>query len=223
MSREPLVPKDTPLADALNSLFLRRVWREPARDRKLEDVGEPKRGTFMRPEAGLDPEGPGSACEECGNDAHGRYCSICSDPTRDRRLMMVVGSPADIRDQEQSRSEVFNGIYHVQPPLADTAQRHPFNESLSRLRARLRRNRTVRIFLRVGTGAAADAEADVLRSALADQGAEIFRYPPTFDTPVRNWFDLPEESDNIRGGSSGAWGQRADTDDDDPPDSLTKK
>ena len=50
-------------------------------------------------------------CPRCGNYTDRQLCPICSDESRDRGLLCVVESVADIISLE--RSGRFNGLYHV--------------------------------------------------------------------------------------------------------------
>jgi len=50
-------------------------------------------------------------CRVCGNLAEGELCPVCSDETRDRSVIAVVESPADVFAIEKSGE--FRGLYHV--------------------------------------------------------------------------------------------------------------
>src|SRR5579863_2346700 len=50
-------------------------------------------------------------CERCNNFSEARLCAICSSSQRDRSLLCVVESPADLFSLE--RSSAFNGTYFV--------------------------------------------------------------------------------------------------------------
>jgi recombination protein RecR len=50
-------------------------------------------------------------CDLCFNVAEDQFCSICSDPRRDRTLVCVVEDPRDIVAVERTRE--FQGTYHV--------------------------------------------------------------------------------------------------------------
>jgi recombination protein RecR len=52
-----------------------------------------------------------NTCESCGNLDEGEICRICRDPKRDRNILCVVASVADLWAIERTRS--FRGIYHV--------------------------------------------------------------------------------------------------------------
>ena len=50
-------------------------------------------------------------CERCFNISESAVCSICSDPTRDRRRLCVVEEPLDVLALE--RTGELRGLYHV--------------------------------------------------------------------------------------------------------------
>jgi recombination protein RecR len=50
-------------------------------------------------------------CRQCFNLSEKELCAICSDPTRDARMLCVVEEPKDIIALE--KSGVFSGHYHV--------------------------------------------------------------------------------------------------------------
>ena len=52
-----------------------------------------------------------SICRVCGNLAEGELCPICADETRDRSIIAVVETPADVYAIEKSGE--FRGVYHV--------------------------------------------------------------------------------------------------------------
>jgi len=50
-------------------------------------------------------------CRNCFNFAEDEYCSICSDPRRDRKLICVVEKASDIHILEKPGK--YTGVYHV--------------------------------------------------------------------------------------------------------------
>ena len=50
-------------------------------------------------------------CSRCFNYATADECAICSDPTRDRNTVCVVGEPRDVSAIERTGS--YRGLYHV--------------------------------------------------------------------------------------------------------------
>jgi len=52
-----------------------------------------------------------AVCEVCGNIDTQNPCTVCSDPRRDRSLIVVVADVADLWALE--RAHAVNGLYHV--------------------------------------------------------------------------------------------------------------
>ncbi len=50
-------------------------------------------------------------CDRCNNHTSLPICGLCSDPMRDKGMLCVVESPADVQAIEQSQA--FNGYYYV--------------------------------------------------------------------------------------------------------------
>ena len=59
-------------------------------------------------------------CEVCGNLCEGSECEICSDHTRDHRIICVVQSPKDVIAMEKMTTS--NGVYHVLNGVINTAK-----------------------------------------------------------------------------------------------------
>lgn len=162
--REPLIPRDDWLADSLNALFLRRVWRPAAGVLPDPDAGEV--AVVDRPEA----EVPSGICEECGNTSTGRYCGICSDPKRERATIMVVSDPATILQAEASG---YRDVYHVHSPGAGGIDQMPFSVSGFRLQDRLRRYRATKVILRLGSEAEEQDQQRRLQEELEGLGYSV--------------------------------------------------
>ncbi len=52
-----------------------------------------------------------STCQRCGNLAMAELCTVCADPSRNSSLLVVVLTPLDLLQIEQSRA--YNGKYLV--------------------------------------------------------------------------------------------------------------
>ncbi|MBZ3642241.1 recombination protein RecR [Enterococcus casseliflavus] len=50
-------------------------------------------------------------CSICGNITEEDPCEICSDPTRDKEMILVVEEPKDVMALEKVRE--YHGLYHV--------------------------------------------------------------------------------------------------------------
>lgn len=151
--REPLISKDTALADLLNALFLRRVWREPAPAEPNAESSETEHN---------------GRCDECGNYAEGRYCSICTNPLRSRGILMVVRDPKDIRAEEEDG--VFWGLYHVLPSTSAASGQWSVSDSLQKLRDRVLRFKPVKVFV---VSAGGDDRLGEVRGVLQFDDVEV--------------------------------------------------
>src|SRR3989338_122688 len=60
--------------------------------------------------AALDMKEKTILCEVCFNIGESTPCNICSDPSRDPSIIMVVGNPLDVLSLEKAN---FKGLYHV--------------------------------------------------------------------------------------------------------------
>ncbi len=73
-----------------------------------------------------------ATCRECGNMDVNDPCYICADARRDRSLICVVETIADLWAIE--RSNIFKGYYHVLGGnLSMNEQHHPSNLNLEKL------------------------------------------------------------------------------------------
>ena len=59
-------------------------------------------------------------CEVCGNLCEGSECEICSDHTRDHRIICVVQRQKDVIAMEKMNT--YNGVYHVLNGVINTAK-----------------------------------------------------------------------------------------------------
>ena len=50
-------------------------------------------------------------CKDCQNMTENELCPICTDPSRDRRVVCVVQTPADLMAVEKTHG--YKGLYHV--------------------------------------------------------------------------------------------------------------
>lgn len=76
-------------------------------------------------------------CDTCFNLANSEQCAICTDITRDRRVICIVEDPLDIIALERAR--VYRGMYHVLHGLLSPMDDHePVRQRIQALLARLR-------------------------------------------------------------------------------------
>lgn len=50
-------------------------------------------------------------CKDCQNMTENEFCPICTDPSRDRSVVCVVQTPADLMAVEKTHG--YKGLYHV--------------------------------------------------------------------------------------------------------------
>ena len=115
-------------------------------------------------------------CSRCGNitprDAD--PCGLCTDPTRDARLLCVVEDPGDILTLERAGS--FRGMYHALLGRLSPAR----GEGVAQLRmesllTRVQREQVREIVLALNADVESDATAAFLSEALAGSPVRITR------------------------------------------------
>lgn len=71
----------------------------------------PEREAKAFAEAILNAKASVHSCKVCQNLTEGEICPICSDPSRDQRVICVVQTPADLFAIEKTHG--YKGCYHV--------------------------------------------------------------------------------------------------------------
>ncbi|MCC6715734.1 MAG: recombination protein RecR [Gammaproteobacteria bacterium] len=97
-------------------------------------------------------------CEQCRNFSETPLCTLCASPRRDRSLLCVVESPADVSAIEQSAD--YRGLYFVlmgrMSPLDGI---RPEDIGIDRLADRLDRGEVQEVILATGTTVEGEATA----------------------------------------------------------------
>ncbi|MCG3200181.1 MAG: Recombination protein RecR [Gammaproteobacteria bacterium] len=97
-------------------------------------------------------------CEQCRNFSETPLCTLCASPRRDRALLCVVESPADVSAIEQSAD--YRGLYFVlmgrMSPLDGI---RPEDIGIDRLAERLDRGEVQEVILATGTTVEGEATA----------------------------------------------------------------
>jgi recombination protein RecR len=87
-----------------------------------------------------------ATCRECGNMDVSDPCHICADLTRDRSLICVVETVADLWAIE--RSNIFKGYYHVLGDnLSMHEEHHPSNLNLEKLLQKVQKNKVSEVII----------------------------------------------------------------------------
>lgn len=97
-------------------------------------------------------------CEQCRNFSETPLCTLCANPRRDRSLLCVVESPADVSAIEQSAD--YRGLYFVlmgrMSPLDGI---RPEDIGIDKLADRLDRGEVQEVILATGTTVEGEATA----------------------------------------------------------------
>ena len=87
------------------------IGRKSAQRLAFHLLNSPKESAEQLANAILDAKKSVFTCSVCQNLTDTEVCSICSNPTRDHRVICVVADPRDVLSFERTRE--FNGVYHV--------------------------------------------------------------------------------------------------------------
>lgn len=98
-------------------------------------------------------------CKECFNLSDGDVCTVCGNPKRDHKLIMVVEEPSDLVAYEKTGQ--YNGVYHVLHGAVNPMNGvRPENLKLKELLARLAREDVDEVI--VATNSTVEGEATAL-------------------------------------------------------------
>lgn len=113
-------------------------------------------------------------CSVCRNLTERDPCPICADPARDRFLLCVVESPADLAALEAAGS--YKGLYHVLAGALDPLEGvGPEELVLGPLLARIKKGGVREVIIATNPTVEGEATADLLAKSLAASGAAITR------------------------------------------------
>ena len=113
-------------------------------------------------------------CDECGGLTEKTPCNICSNPSRDKRLICVVERAVDILNVEKSGA--FRGVYHVLggkvSPMNGIG---PEELRLDELEKRLVNGEIKEVIIALGTDVEGDATSHYLAKRLCKQNVDVSR------------------------------------------------
>jgi recombination protein RecR len=113
-------------------------------------------------------------CRECRNFCEDPVCALCRNPRRDRTLLCVVESPADVAAIEQAGS--FDGLYYVlMGRLSPLDGVGPTELGLDALGARLAAHEVKELILATGTTLEGEATAHYLAELGREHGLRVSR------------------------------------------------
>ncbi len=113
-------------------------------------------------------------CRECGNLTEDELCGICTDATRNRRVICVVEEPADIALVE--RTGEFNGVYHVLMGVISPLEGiGPDQLRLAELVTRAQTTRAVEVIVATDPDVEGDTTGYYIAKLLSPLGVKVTR------------------------------------------------
>ena len=113
-------------------------------------------------------------CKSCRNLSEAEYCTICSDPRRDRSLVCVVENPADVFAIEQSAT--YRGLYFVLMGYLSPLDRiTPEDIGLGEFKDRMLEEEIKEVILATNPTVEGEATAFYITTLVENQGIEISR------------------------------------------------
>lgn len=111
-------------------------------------------------------------CKQCFNISEGELCAICSDKSRDQKIICVVEEPLDIFAIEKTKK--FNGLYHV---LGGVIEPVASNDKLkiNELVSRAKDGGASEIILAMNPTTEGDATALYIARSLKESGVKVTR------------------------------------------------
>lgn len=113
-------------------------------------------------------------CSQCGGLSEGELCEICSDSTRDQRLLCVVEDPSDVFSIEDTGE--FHGLYHVlMGALSPLDGIGPEDLRIEELSRRIETHPFDEIFMATNPTLEGDATAHYISELFAERGFRFTR------------------------------------------------
>lgn len=113
-------------------------------------------------------------CAQCGSLAQAELCDICSDPSREARLLCVVEEPGDVYAIE--RTGEFKGLYHVlMGALSPLDGIGPDDLRLAELLTRIEKTPPEELFLATNPTLEGDATARYIQDRLRGKALKLTR------------------------------------------------
>ena len=120
-------------------------------------------------------------CPRCGFFAEGELCRFCSSPDRDRQILSVVETPADVIAIERAMD--FKGLYHVLGGVISALRRTgPENLRVKELVERVKNEGVKEVI--IVTSASAEGETTALYIKKALEGLDVKVTRPATGIPM---------------------------------------
>lgn len=129
-------------------------------------------------------------CTHCQNLTEREICPICSDESRDHKIICVVESPKDVTAFERTRE--YNGIYHVLHGLLSPMDNiTPDKLRIRELLARLSADGIEEVIMATNPTVEGDATALYVANLLKPLGVKVSRL--AFGLPVGGMLEYADE------------------------------
>ncbi|MBS4959930.1 MAG: recombination mediator RecR [Clostridiales bacterium] len=162
----------TRLIEALSSLP--GVGRKSAQRIAFYIIDMPKEKADHLAQAIIDAKEKVRYCSSCCNLTDRDPCPICSDPQRDKSMIMVVEDPRDMAAYEKTKE--FHGLYHVLhgaiSPLTGVG---PQDLKIKELLNRVEKDETKEVILATNPNVEGEATAMYLSRLLKPLGIKVTR------------------------------------------------
>ncbi len=138
----------------------------------------------------LDAERSIKECTVCNNIDEGEICSICSNSSRDKATLCVVGSIVDLWALENAK--FFQGLYHVLGgTLSSTHNRNPDDINIDKLIQRINREKIQEVIIATNATIEGQTTALFITEKLKPLNVQITRFANGI--PVGGEFDYLDE------------------------------
>lgn len=129
-------------------------------------------------------------CKECQNLTENELCPICADPSRDRSVICVVQTPADLMAIEKTRG--YRGMYHVlHGAISPMDQIGPADLKIKELLVRVAEQPVQEVILATDPTVEGDATAIYLSKLLKPMELRVSRL--AFGLPVGGDLEYADE------------------------------
>lgn len=113
-------------------------------------------------------------CQLCNTLCEGHLCSLCADPQRDRKRLMIVHMPIDVSSMELAQCH--DGLYFVLMGQISAAQNMDLSHiALEKLVTRLQDDAVKEVIIATNFTAEGDATAYILAQVLKEFPVKISR------------------------------------------------
>jgi len=112
-------------------------------------------------------------CKKCFNISEGDLCSVCANPSREKKIICVVEDPLDVIAIE--RTKRYSGIYHVLGGVLSPGQSSQNNLRFSELESRVKTDEIQEIILATNPTTEGDATALYIQRLLRPYEIKVTR------------------------------------------------